>query len=471
MAVPDRVTAPSVERTPIPGLLVLHLDMHSDDRGWFEEVWQRERMTALGLPDFGPVQANVAWNQARGTTRGMHAEPWDKLVTVASGSAFGAWVDLRTGETFGTTYAVALEPGIAVFVPRGVGNGYQTLEDATAYSYLVSDHWRPDIAYVAVDHADPALAIDWPIARADRVLSERDLTAPPLAEVSPVPVRRPLVLGADGQVGRALLAAFPGARGVTMAELDLTDTEALERWPWREHDVVLNAAAYTAVDAAETADGRRAAWAANATGPAMLARLAATHGFTLVHFSTDYVYDGAAAEHDEDEPVAPLGVYAQSKAAGDAAVATAPRHYIVRTSWVVGDGANFVRTMVRLADDGATPTVVADQIGRLGFTAEIARATAHLLEREAPYGIYHAGNGGPPMSWADIARSVFEQCGRSASDVRPVTTEEYAAGRATAPRPANSVLSLRRLEATGFEPVDARAALRDYVAALASSRP
>jgi dTDP-4-dehydrorhamnose 3,5-epimerase len=462
---------PAVETTSIPGLLVVRLDLRRDDRGWFEEVWQRERMTALGLPDFGPVQANVAWNDAHGTTRGMHAEPWDKLVSVTAGRAFGAWVDLRAGDAFGTTYAIELVPGVAVFVPRGVGNGYQTTADATAYSYLVNDHWRTDASYVAVDHADPALAFAWPVAPEQRILSDRDRSAPPLADVAPIPLRTPLVLGADGQVGRALLAAFPGARAVTRAELDLTDTRGLSQWPWREHDVVLNAAAYTAVDAAETPEGRRTAWVANASGPAALAALAARHGFTLVHFSTDYVYDGTTDEHDEDEPLAPLGVYGQSKAAGDVAVQTAPRHYLLRTSWVVGDGHNFVRTMARLADEGATPSVVTDQVGRLAFADEIARAARHLLERGAAYGVYHVSNVGPPMSWADVACEVFRLRGRSAADVIAVTSEEYAAGRAGAPRPASSVLSLRKLAATGFEPGEALPALRDYVAALPASRP
>ncbi len=456
----------SVEQTPVPGLLVVRLDRRTDERGWFEEAWQRAKMTGLGLPDFGPVQANVAWNARRGTTRGLHAEPWDKLVTVASGSAYGAWVDLRAGAGFGTTFALDLEPGVAVFVPRGVGNGYQTLADATAYTYLVNDHWRADAAYVAVDLADPTLAIAWPIPPDERALSERDRTAPALGDVTPVPPRSPLVLGADGQLGRALTAALPGARGVTRAELDVTDADALEHWPWGDHDVVLNTAAYTAVDGAETHDGRTAAWAVNAAGPAALARLAARHGFTLVHFSTDYVYDGSRSEHDEDEPLAPLGVYGQTKAAGDVAVATAPRHYVVRTSWVVGDGPNFVRTMARLAAEGASPSVVADQVGRLTFTDEIVRGTRHLLDAGAPYGTYHVTNGGPPMSWADVARAVFALRGRDPHDVSETTTADYAAGRAMAPRPANSLLSTHRIEATGFEPADAREALRAYASSL-----
>src|SRR5690606_27656506 len=145
---------------------------------------------------------------------------------------------------------------------------------------------------------------------------------------------------------------FPEAHAVTHAELDLTDPAALAAWDWRAYDVVLNAAAYTAVDPAETAEGRTAAWATNATAPAALAALSREHGFTLVHYSSDYVFDGANPPADgyaEDAPLAPLSAYGQSKAAGDLAVAAAPHHYIVRTSWVIGEGNSFVATMQRLA--------------------------------------------------------------------------------------------------------------------------
>ena len=139
----------------------------------------------------------------------------------------------------------------------------------------------------------------------------------------------------------------------------------------------------------------RSAWAANASAPAALARIAAEHRLTLVHYSTDYVFDGTAELHTEDERYSPLGVYAQTKAAGDIAVATAPRHYIVRTSWVIGDGHNFVRTMQKLAADGVSPTVVHDQVGRLTFTAELSRATRHLVDAGAPYGVYNVQGSGP----------------------------------------------------------------------------
>lgn len=468
----------TVDTTAIPGLLVVRVPVHEDERGWFKEAWQREKMTALGLPDFGPVQANISYNARRGSTRGIHAEPWDKFVTVASGRVFGAWVDLRAGATFGTTVTVEVDPSVCVFVPRGVGNAYQALEPATTYCYLVNDHWHPGQAYCAVALDDPTLGIPWPIPLAEADVSAKDRSQNPhVDQVVPMPSRRALITGCRGQLGRALAAEFPGSTLVDLDELDLTDAAAVRAWPWQDHDLVLNAAAYTDVDGAESPEGRRAAWRANAEVPALLARVAADHRLTLVHYSTDYVFDGGRVEggHREDEPLSPLGVYAQTKAAGDLAVATAPRHYLLRTSWVVGEGRNFVRTMAQLAADGRSPSVVDDQVGRLTFTGELARATRHLVERGAAYGTYNVTNDGPEQSWADVARRVFALSGRSPDDVTAVSTEEYAAGRSLAPRPRYSVLALDKLAATGFVSEPADAALAAYLAGGAaqptSSRP
>ncbi|MFA6300630.1 MAG: bifunctional dTDP-4-dehydrorhamnose 3,5-epimerase family protein/NAD(P)-dependent oxidoreductase [Nocardioides sp.] len=456
---------PTVETTQIPGLLVLRLDVREDARGWFKENWQREKMVALGLPDFGPVQNNISFNAARGATRGIHTEPWDKFVSVANGRIFGAWVDMRDGDTFGATFHIEVDPSIAVFVPRGVGNSYQTLEDGVAYTYLVNEHWRPGTAYPALNLRDETAAIPWPIPLDECEISEKDLANPRLNAVTPMAPKKTLIIGALGQLGRALQPAFPGADLVDLTELDLTDADAVAAWPWPDYGLVLNAAAYTAVDAAETPEGRRTAWAANATAPATLARLSDEHGFTLVHYSSEYVFDGTVSDHTEDEPLTPLGVYAQTKAAGDLAVGTAARHYVLRTSWVIGEGNNFVRTMKRLADQGASPDVVSDQVGRLTFTSELTRATRHLLDATAPFGTYNLSNGGPAMSWADIAGAVFELSGRVADDVRPITTEQYAAGKALAPRPASSTMSLDKIRATGFEPQEQLEALRSYLQA------
>ena len=456
----------TVEATPIPGLLVVRLPLHADARGWFKENWQREKMVDLGLPDFGPVQNNVSFNATRGVTRGIHAEPWDKFVSVTTGRVFGAWVDLRDGDSFGTVFHVEIDPGVAVFVPRGVGNAYQTLEDDTAYTYLVNEHWRPGVTYPALDLGDPACDIPWPIPLAETEISDKDQHNPALADVKAMLPRKALVVGAGGQLGRALMGGVARADGVDFAELDIVDPAAVAAWPWHEYDLVLNAAAYTAVDNAETQGGRVLAWRANATAVSLLAEQARRHRLTMVHISTDYVFDGNIELHTEDEPLSPLGVYAQTKAAGDIAAVSVPRHYLMRTSWVVGDGGNFVRTMAGLADRGISPQVVDDQIGRLTFTTELVRAIRHLLDAGAPYGTYNITNGGPATSWAQIAREVFRLRGRDPEDVVPVTTEQYGQGKDLAQRPRHSTLALDKIRATGFEPEDAFAALRRYMETL-----
>jgi dTDP-4-dehydrorhamnose 3,5-epimerase/reductase len=462
----------AVRETPIPGFLVIDLPVHGDNRGWFKENWQREKALALGLPDFGPVQNNISFNEQPGVTRGIHAEPWDKYISVASGRVFGAWVDLREGDSFGATFTIEIDPSIAVFVPRGVGNSFQALDQGTAYSYLVNDHWSQDAQgeYTFLNLADPTAAIEWPIPLDEAELSEKDKAHPMLADVAPMPPRKTLVLGANGQLGRALQQQWAGRADVDFAgrdRVDLADPASLERIRWSSYDTIVNAAGYTAVDAAETDEGRRDAWAVNATGPARLAAIAAAHGLTLVHVSSDYVYADHDGERCEDDPLAPLGVYAQTKAAGDLAVAAAPKHYIVRTSWVVGEGKNFVATMAALARRGVAPQVVDDQIGRLTFAPELARAIDHLLTSGAAHGIYNVSSGGEATSWAQIARRVYHLVGADADSITPVTTEAYDASRTgVAPRPRHSAMRLAKLEATGFAPRDQFELLEEFVATL-----
>ncbi|WP_309064544.1 bifunctional dTDP-4-dehydrorhamnose 3,5-epimerase family protein/NAD(P)-dependent oxidoreductase [Microbacterium sp.] len=459
----------SVSETTIPGLLVVDLPVIGDNRGWFKENWQRTRMTAAGLPDFGPVQNNVAFNDGVGTTRGIHAEPWDKYVSVATGRIFGAWVDLREGPTFGTVFTIEVDPSRAIFVPRGVGNAYQTLEQGTVYVYLVNDHWSADASYSFLNLADETVGIDWPIPLQRAELSQKDRTHPRLADVAPVAPKRMLITGADGQVGKALREAFgehPYIEYASRAAFDLTDPGLAGRRRWRDYGTIINAAAYTAVDRAETAEGRADAWAANVTGVGALARVATEYGITLVHISSDYVFDGSLDRaYVEDDAVCPLGVYGQTKAAGDALVAAVPRHYIVRTSWVIGEGANFVRTMASLAERGVDPRVVDDQTGRLTFAGDIAAGIRHLLDSQAPYGVYNLTGGGEPRSWADIARDVFRLSGHDPARVTPVSTDEYFADAAgpVAPRPRNSVLDLAKITAAGFTPREVTESLAEYL--------
>src|SRR5699024_4925328 len=153
-----------------------------------------------------PVQQNISLNERVGTIRGIHAEPWDKWVSLATGKVFGAWVDLRPGPGFGRVVTAELDPSRAVFVPRGVGNAFQTLEHGTAYTYLVNDHWSPEAAYTFLNLADETVAVPWPIPLDRAEISAKDLAHPQLADVVPMAPRKTLVLGADGQLGRALRA-------------------------------------------------------------------------------------------------------------------------------------------------------------------------------------------------------------------------------------------------------------------------
>jgi dTDP-4-dehydrorhamnose 3,5-epimerase len=175
-----------VHETEIPGFLVVDLVLHGDDRGWFKENYQREKMEALGLPHFEIVQNNFSYNEERGVTRGLHAEPWEKFISLANGRVFGAWIDLRAGDSFGKVVTMEVTPEVAVFVPRGVANSYQTLETNITYTYLVNAHWSPDAKYASVNLFDPALHIDWPIDKDQAIVSEKDSNNPMLADVQPM---------------------------------------------------------------------------------------------------------------------------------------------------------------------------------------------------------------------------------------------------------------------------------------------
>jgi dTDP-4-dehydrorhamnose 3,5-epimerase len=176
----------AVRETEIPGLFVIDLVLHDDARGWFKENYQKEKMEALGLPEFEPVQNNFSFNAEKGVTRGLHAEPWEKFISLANGRVFGAWVDLRRGDSFGKAFSMEIMPDKAVFVPRGVANGYQTLEDNITYTYLVNAHWSPEAQYAALSMFDPQLNIDWPIGLDQAIVSDKDKTNPLLANVTPM---------------------------------------------------------------------------------------------------------------------------------------------------------------------------------------------------------------------------------------------------------------------------------------------
>lgn len=265
------------------------------------------------------------------------------------------------------------------------------------------------------------------------------------------------ITGANGQLGRALQRVFPNATALSHQDLDITNKTAVDSFDWQHGSIIINAAAWTNVDAAEKPENFHQVDLVNHQAVRFLAEAATKHNLTLVHVSSEYVFDGSRIIHYEDEPFSPLNIYGKTKADGDLAASTTAKHYIVRTSWVVGEGKNFINTMRDLATHNIKPSVVNDQIGRLTFTNTLARGIKHLLDANLPYGTYNITNEGPFVSWAEIAKIVFEKSGKPASDVRSISTDEYFSDKPdSAKRPLNSILNLTKIEKTGFTPEDWR---------------
>ncbi len=286
-----------------------------------------------------------------------------------------------------------------------------------------------------------------------------------------------LVVGVGGQLSDDLLlqvrdAKDTFARGLTIRDLDITDAFAVQdmvvgwdrivRSDSAEHRlVVINCAAYTAVDAAEADE--ETAYAVNAAGPALLATACAKVGARLIHVSTDYVFPGdASTPYDVDDPTGPKGAYGRTKLAGELAVREIlpDASHVVRTAWLYGaHGHNFVKTMARLERERDTITVVDDQHGSPTWSRDLAAGLLALAGADVPAGILHATNRGE-TTWRGFAQAIFTELGADPARVLPTTTEAYPL---PAPRPAYSVLSSRAWDQAGLPP------LQDWRSALAEA--
>ena len=273
-----------------------------------------------------------------------------------------------------------------------------------------------------------------------------------------------LITGSSGQLGSALKELYPEAHALDYKQLDITDFKAVSKFDWKDIRTIINAAGYTRVDDAETFEAMPLTWQVNTLGVANLAAVARAKNLNFVHVSTEYVFDGTKTEaYQEDDSINPQGVYARSKAAGDLAASTVPNHYILRTSWVIGQGHNFVRTMLKLGSEKESVNVVNDQKGRPTFTMDLAKAIQHLLEIQASFGTYNFTNDGEVVSWFEFTKAIFELAKIDCA-VKPTTTEEYAKNKQYfAPRPANSALNLAKIKATGLTVRNWREALIDYI--------
>ena len=269
-----------------------------------------------------------------------------------------------------------------------------------------------------------------------------------------------LVVGGNGMLGRDMLALLGDtARGVDIDEIDITSLESTERvLRTLKPGTVINCAAYTDVDGCET--NVETAMQVNGEGVAHLAMASREIGARLVHVSTDYVFDGSkGTPYVEDDLPCPLGVYGESKLAGEMNAAFNPDHLIVRTQWLYGlHGKNFVETMLRLAHEKDQLAVVDDQIGSPTWTVDLAQAIQALM-KTGHRGIYHAANSGF-CSWNEFAQAIFQESGLSVK-VNGMTTDEL---NRPARRPLYSTLDCSKLEQdSGFRPQPWRSALKAYL--------
>jgi dTDP-4-dehydrorhamnose reductase len=276
-----------------------------------------------------------------------------------------------------------------------------------------------------------------------------------------------LVTGGAGMLGRdledVLTAAGHEVTAAGRADLDVTSLEAC-RQAVTGHEVVVNGAAWTAVDDAETHEAQ--AFTVNATGAANLARACAEAQVRLVQVSTDYVFSGdATTPYAEDAPLAPRSAYGRTKAAGEWAVrATCPQSWVVRTAWLYGEhGPNFVKTMARLAGERDTVSFFDDQRGQPTWSRDLAEGIERLVAAEAPFGIYHGTSAGE-TTWYGFTREIFDRLGLDPERVLPTTTEAFPR---PAPRPAYSVLGHDAWATAGLAPLpDWRTALGTSLTAV-----
>jgi dTDP-4-dehydrorhamnose reductase len=263
-----------------------------------------------------------------------------------------------------------------------------------------------------------------------------------------------LVTGAGGMLGTDIVDRLVGLHeDVTAADrpsLDVTDPDAVDR-AVAGHDVVVNAAAWTAVDAAESQEKEAAA--VNATAPRLLARAARRHGARLVQVSTDYVFDGAArTPYPEDAAPSPASAYGRTKAAGEQAVRDElpGAHWVVRTAWLYGaHGGCFPKTIARVARERGGLDVVTDQVGQPTWTVDVADLALRLVRGDAPAGTYHATSSGE-CSWFEFAQAVVAAAGMDPAIVRPTTADSMPR---PAPRPAYSVLGHDALDRVGLDAI------------------
>ena len=454
----------NVIKTNLTDCFIIEENRFGDDRGYFTSVTNAQ-LEGLGFKNFHQKSESLS---CKGVVRGLHfqKDPYcqAKVVSCTKGRVLDVVVDLRKDSPTYKQYTyVELTPenGRMLFVPRGFAHGFVALEDDTTFNYMVDNKYYPRLDG-GIPWNDPEINIPWDnifkeYGIDEPILSEKDQNHKKLSEANLQFVKEPrryLVTGVKGQLGYDIVREL-NARGeydilaIDRDEMDITDRDQVMKIiKAYKPDVIFHCAAWTAVDKAEELED--ACTKVNVEGPKNITDAAIEVGAKLIYMSTDYVFDGRKPldelYKEEDKPN-PQSVYGLTKYQGEEEIRRNPKHFITRISWVFGvNGNNFIKTMLKLAENHDELTVVNDQIGSPTYTVDLAKLLVEMAHTEK-YGTYHVNNEGY-CSWAEFAQYIMESNGKS-TKIKPVTTEEYYEGKDTtyvAYRPRNSKLDKSKLE-------------------------
>lgn len=441
-------------KTKLKGVYIIEPLVHGDNRGWFMETYSKSDFDNAGL-DYTFVQDNQSFSAQIGILRGLHFQnnpmAQAKLVRCTSGKILDVAVDLRKGsDTYLDYVAVELsaENKKQLMIPRGFAHGFATLTQDVMVQYKVDNIYCKQCDR-AIQYCDDSINVDWGIK--DPILSVKDTTSPLLKDSDCNFTIKVLVTGCDGQLGfdviKKLRAENYECKGVDINDFDITDENATIKYIRQYNpDVVVHCSAYTAVDKAES-DAEKC-YAVNVVGSENIAKACKAIDAKMVYVSTDYVYSGDGDKpFDIDSPIAPLSVYGKTKFQGEEKCrGILDKLFVIRTSWVFGkNGNNFVKTMLRLAKEKDSLTVVNDQVGSPTYTVDLADFIFFIINTKK-YGTYHCSNE-EYCSWFEFANEIFYQSQISNIKVAGVSTKEYPTA---AVRPFNSRLDKSCLIDCGY---------------------